>query len=108
MSYETHMTLGELSRATGIPPSTLKLWVSQGILKPARPGMGGAGDPHLFSEENAATALAIAEIRQALGDGSIARDAIAEIARQGLGGHRQITLSAAARCWSGELVLALP
>jgi hypothetical protein len=74
-------TTAEVSRTTGIPVSTLRLWVSAGWLHPASPG-DGRGTVHLFSEDNMAQARAIAEIKGLFGDGSAARQVIPELVPQ--------------------------
>jgi hypothetical protein len=72
------MLTSELSRRTGIPESSIKLWVSQGILRPAYPGRVGRGNGHEYSEDNVQQALAIQRVRAEFGDGAAARRTIAE------------------------------
>ena len=72
------MLTSELSRRTGIPVSTLTLWVSQGILRPAYPGRVGRGNGHEYSEDNVQQALAIQRIRAEFGDGAAARRVLAQ------------------------------
>jgi len=71
-------TTAEVSRATGIPVSTLRLWVSAGWLHPASPG-DGRGTVHMWDEDNLAQARAIAEIKGLFGDGAAARQVIPEV-----------------------------
>jgi hypothetical protein len=73
------MLTSELSRRTGIPESSIKLWVSQGILRPAYPGRVGRGNGHEYSEDNVVQALAIQRVRAEFGDGAAARRILAEV-----------------------------
>ena len=66
------MTTTELSKATGVPVSTLKLWVSKGHLRPAIMSYG-TGDRHVYSDDAVAQVRAILIIRDWFGDGHAAR-----------------------------------
>ncbi len=77
------MTTAELSSKTGVPASTLKLWVREGILRPAVTGYGkGRGNEHVFDDDNVAQAIAIAKIKELFGDGRAAHQALAEAVPQ--------------------------
>jgi DNA-binding transcriptional MerR regulator len=52
------MNTSELSRETGVPISTLKLWVRHGHLRPAATGLG-TGDRHESDETNVAQVRAL-------------------------------------------------
>ena len=62
------MTTNELSKATGVPVSTLKLWITKGHLRPAVTAYG-TGDRTMFSDDNVAQVHAILRIREWFGDG---------------------------------------
>ena len=72
------MTTTELSQATGVPTSTLKLWVREGTLRPAMAGYG-RGESHYFDEDNVAQVRAILKVREWLGDGIAARQALEKV-----------------------------
>jgi len=69
------LTTTELSKKTGVPPATIKLWVSKGHLRPAVTGFG-TGDRHMFSNDSIAQVHAIVVIRKWFGDGRAAREVI--------------------------------
>ena len=69
------LTMGDLSKETGVPTSTLKLWVAKGHLRPAVTSYG-AGDRNLFTEDAIAQVHAILRIREWFGDGTAARRVI--------------------------------
>src|SRR5690242_21532354 len=66
------MTTQELSKATGIPVGTLKLWVTKGHLRPGVVAWG-TGDRHVFDDNAIAQVRAILAIRKMFGDGEAAR-----------------------------------
>lgn len=72
------MTTAELARRTGVPVSTLKLWVTQGHLQPALQCYG-AGLRHEFHETAVVQVQAIRRIREAFGDGSVARGLLEQV-----------------------------
>jgi hypothetical protein len=82
---QSNMTTSELSQRTGVPASTLKVWVREGLLRPAMAGYG-RGESHVFDEHNVAQVHAILKVRELFGDSKAARkvltDAIPQI-RQG-------------------------
>jgi DNA-binding transcriptional MerR regulator len=84
------MTTGELSQTTGVPTSTLKVWVREGILRPAMAGYG-RGDAHHFDEHNVAQVRAILAVREWFGDGRAARVVLASV-RQVRQGTPQFTI----------------
>jgi predicted site-specific integrase-resolvase len=69
------MTTSELSKATGVPVSTLKSWIAKGHLRPAVRAWG-QGDQHVHDENSAAQVRAILVIREWFGDGLAARAVI--------------------------------
>jgi MerR-like DNA binding protein len=71
----TTMTTSELSRATGVPGATLKLWIKKGHLRPAVRAWG-QGDQHVHDENTIAQVRAIQAIREWFGDGCAADAAI--------------------------------
>jgi len=71
------MTTNELSKATGVPVSTLKLWIAKRHLRPAVTGYG-TGDRHMFSDDSITQVRAIVLIREWFGDGHAARLVIEE------------------------------
>ena len=83
------MNTRELSHRTGVPVSTLNLWVSQGLLRPAHTSYG-KGYSHEFSEDNAAQALAIKLVRENFGDGAYAKVVLAEAIPQVRAGVERI------------------
>ena len=66
------MNTRELSERTGVPVSTLKLWIRDGILRPTMTGYG-RGESHAFDEHSAAQVHAILKVREWFGDGRAAR-----------------------------------
>jgi len=85
------MTTAELSQATGVPASTLKQWVREGILRPAMAGYG-RGDAHHFDEHNVAQVRAILAVREWFGDGRAARIVLLESVPQVRRGSSQISI----------------
>ena len=66
------LTLPELSKATGVPKSTLLTWVERRHLRPAVSSFG-KGDAYRFTRDAVAQVRAIAAIREEFGDGRAAR-----------------------------------
>jgi hypothetical protein len=85
------MTTGELSQATGVPASTLKVWCREGFLRPAMSGYG-RGEAHYFDEHAIAQVRAIVAIREWFGDGRAARVVLASVVQQVKQGTPQIRI----------------
>jgi hypothetical protein len=73
------MNMRELSRATGIPSSTLSVLVKAGYLTPESQSTG-RGVESLFSEKAIQQVERAVCIRRWLGDGEAAREALGQLA----------------------------
>lgn len=60
------MLISEFSRATGLPPDTIRFYIGKGLLKPERSRKGGSNPYQLFSESDVTVARMI-RLQQALG-----------------------------------------
>jgi hypothetical protein len=77
--YAGYVTMKQISNATGTPLSTLWSMFKEGYLRPAIASTG-RGQEHYFHETAIAQVERAVRIRQQLGDGAAAREALRELA----------------------------
>ena len=75
------ITMKQLSDASGVPSTTIHLLIKNGYLRPAVAAGGrGRGYENLFEERAVEHVRRAARIRWALGDSTLARQALAQLA----------------------------